>query len=537
MTLEIYDCSPREGSQADGAHLSLANRIALAQRLDDFGVDFIELGWPVSDDVKKAFLELEGKMKNAKLVAFGSTSMSQKPDEDANMGALVESRAEYACIFGKTWGEHVEKQLRLTASENLKRISDSVLFLKTKGMRVFYDAEHYFDGFKADNKYAVETLCSALNAGAERIILCDTNGGSLTEEAICIVKETIEMLNNKGHKKEKVVDILGVHFHDDCGLALANTLACLPYINQAQGTINGLGERVGNLNLSVFLPVYILKMKQEYNANMAKMKEVNEKSFALFGLEVPERTPFVGNTAFAHKAGVHVNAIEKNASYEHISPEEVGNKRRIILNTLGGRSAILNVAESFGYFLDKNNENVREKCQNLYEELKVLEEKGYKIGTLNAEQFLLIEKYFGNLKNFFAIKEWHVETGKKGSSFDVKVEVNGELIEKSIALEGGPVDAEFKALKSLLKDFYPEVENLMLSDFHVVIANLNGEASAVRNEVKFSDGKDFVTVGVDSNLLGASLEALAKGFNYYLNKLQKAEDIKVKFEEYEHDRL
>jgi 2-isopropylmalate synthase len=530
MTLETYDCSPREGSQADGAHLSLANRIAIAKMLDDFGVDFIELGWPVSDDVVKAFLELEEKLKKAKLVAFGSTSMSQNISEDANMQALLKSKVQYACIFGKSWLEHIEKQLKLTDEENLERIKDSVLFLKSRSIHIFYDAEHYFDGFKANKEYAVKTLNAALNAGAERIILCDTNGGCLTNEAADIVKETTKMLEEKGLSKEKIKSFLGVHFHDDCGLALANTLVCLPFIRQVQGTINGLGERVGNLNLSVFLPIYALKMKQECNVNMRKMKDVYEKSFIFFGLEVPERMPFVGNTAFAHKAGVHVNAIEKNASYEHIFPEEVGNKRRIIFNTLGGRSVILNVTESFGYFLDKNNAQVKEKCQNLFEELRGLEEKGYRIGTLKAEQFLLIEKYFGNLKSFFEIKEWHVETGKKGSSFDVKVNITGKLIEKSIALEGGPVDAEFKALKSILKEFYPKVGNLTLVDFHVVIANLKGEASTIRNEVKFSDGEDFVTVGVDSNLLGASLEALAKGFNYYLNKEQKSEDIKVKNE-------
>ncbi|MEK6893284.1 MAG: alpha-isopropylmalate synthase regulatory domain-containing protein [Nanoarchaeota archaeon] len=531
MTLEIYDCTPREGSQADGAHLSLANRIALAELLDDFGVDYIELGWPISDDVMKAFHELNGKLKKAKLTAFGSTSMSSNPSEDANLKALVESKAPYACIFGKTWLEHVERQLKLTPDENLKRIKESILFLKSKGMNVFYDAEHYFDGFKSNKEYAVKTLNEALNAGAERIILCDTNGGTLTNEVKEIVEKTTEMLVNCGFEREKIKCSLGAHFHDDCGLALANAIAVLPFVKQMQGTINGLGERIGNLNFSVFLPLYTLKMKQKHKVELLKIKKVNGKSFALFGLEIPERTPFVGDTAFAHKGGVHVNALERKASYEHIMPEEVGNKRRIILNTLGGRSAIISVAESLGYLIDKKNEDVKEKCQKLYGELKILEERGYKIGTLKAEQYLLIEKYFGKLNEFFSIKEWHVKSGKEGSSFEVIAEINGKIIEKSIAIEGGPVDAEFKALKGILHDSYPEIGELELVDFHMVIANLSGEASTVRNEVKFSDGEDFITVGVNSNLLGASLEALTKGFNYYLNKNKKSQDIKVENEE------
>ncbi len=531
MTLEIYDCSPREGNQTDGAHLSLADRIALAKLLDDLGVDYIELGWPISDDVMKAFLELNGKLKKAKLVAFGSTSMNSNAYKDANLKAIVESRAPYACIFGKTWLEHIEKQLKITPDENLKKIRESILFLKSKGMCVFYDAEHYFDGFKSNKEYAVKTFFEALKAGAERIILCDTNGGTLTNEIKEIIEKTTDMLAMKGFSQEKMKNVLGVHFHDDCGLALANTLACLPFIGQVQGTINGLGERIGNLNLSVFLPLYKLKMRQMCNTDVGRMKEVNEKSFELLGLEVPERTPFVGDSAFAHKAGVHVNALERNASYEHIKPEEVGNKRKIILNTLGGRSAIFNAAESFGYSLNKENEETKEKCQKLYEELKILEEKGYRIGTLKAEQFLLIEKYFGNLREFFKILEWHIKSGKEGSSFEVIAEVNGKIIEKSIAIEGGPVDAEFKALREILKESYHEIEKINLINFHVVIANLSGEASTVRNEVKFSDGKDFTTVGVDSNLLGASLEALAKGFNYHLNKNKKSEDIKVENEE------
>ena len=348
--MEIYDCTLREGEQAHGASFTDKDRIELCRKLDEFRVDFIELGWPfVSQEIFNSFKECKN-LKKAKIVAFGSTSRKDEAEEDENLKAIVECGAEYSCIFGKTHPEHVEKQLGLTKDANLNRIFESIKFLKDNDLIVFYDAEHYFDSFLKDKDYAIETLIQALEAGAERIILCDTNGGILPEKAREIVKETSEVLKQRGFETK-----LGVHFHDDSGLALANTLACLPYIEQVQGTINGIGERTGNLDFSEFLPIYIKKLRNKLNIDLKKLKEINEEAFRLSGIAIPEKRAFVGDSAFAHKAGVHIDATKKGASYEHEAPEDFGNKRVILMNTLGGKSSILHLAEEFGYKLDKND--------------------------------------------------------------------------------------------------------------------------------------------------------------------------------------
>ncbi|MEK6820341.1 MAG: citramalate synthase, partial [Nanoarchaeota archaeon] len=320
MKIEIYDCTLREGSQAAGAHFSIEDRVELFKALDSFGMDYIELGWPVSEEVLESFELCRKARKNAKIVAFGSTSIAKNPEEDFNLLGIIESKPDFACIFGKTSKEHVEKQLKITLEENIKKIHDSINFLKSRGIRVFYDAEHYFDSFKEDREYALDTLVSAAKAGAEKIILCDTNGGTLPNEVEYIVLTTREKL------LEKDISIgLGVHFHDDSGLALANTLASLPYIAQVQGTINGIGERIGNLNFSEFLPIYIKKIPMP-EIKLKLLKNVNEEAYRLAGLEIPHSRAFVGDTAFAHKGGVHIDAESKGASYQHANPEDYGNK-------------------------------------------------------------------------------------------------------------------------------------------------------------------------------------------------------------------
>ncbi|MBU4069813.1 MAG: citramalate synthase [Nanoarchaeota archaeon] len=520
MSIEIYDTTLRDGEQAAGARFRLNERVQACQILDDFGVDFIELGWPISEEVLRAFKECVGKTKKSKIVAFGSTSIKPNPEEDKNLNSLVESGAHYACIFGKSCLEHVRMQLKITPEENLKRISDSIKFLKNNKIHVFYDAEHYFDAFKSDKEYAIKTLITAVNAGAERIILCDTKGGLLPTEAREIMKKTKETL-----EKNNLNPILGVHFHNDCGLALANTLTCLDYVNQVQGTMNGMGERVGNLNLSEFLPVYIKKMKQNKEINLKELKKVNEILFKLAGVEVPEIRAFVGDIAFAHKGGVHTDATSKGASYEHEDPEEFGNKRIILLNTLGGGSCVASVAKEFGYDLDKKNPEVKEKIKKLFKELENLETKGYRIGPIKAEQFLLIEKYFGKLKEFIKIEKWKVKTsfdkGKEISEFYVKCKINGEIIEEKLKRGGGPVGTAYKTFIKILSKKYPGVEELKLIDFHVSISQSHNEESSVRTLINFSNGENFECVGVNHNILQSSIEALVKGFNYHLNKTFK----------------
>lgn len=519
--LEIYDCILREGEQAEGASFGFKDRVELCLKLDEFGIDFIELGWPiVSEDIFDSFRSVMLKVKKAKVVAFGSTSIKENPNEDKNLNSILDCGAKYACIFGKSSLLHVEKQLKISGGENLLKIFKSVEFLVGNGIKVFYDAEHYFDSFMINKEYAVNSLIKALEAGAERIILCDTNGGVLPNEAERIVEETKETLERKGFNVK-----LGVHFHDDCGLALANTLACLPYITQVQGTINGIGERLGNLNFSEFLPVYVKKLGNKLEVNLRELKKLNEEAYRSAGIEIPEKRAFVGERAFSHKAGVHIDAHRKGASYEHEAPEDFGNKRTILLNTLGGRGSIINLAEQFDYNLDKDNAGTKEKIEELFKELREYEIAGYKIGSVKAEQFLLIEKYFGKKNLVFNIVEWEIKSEFKNrrevSKFRVVCRIGNEIVEGEMDVEGGPVDAAFKALKKILSKKYPEIEKLNILDFHVSIARQKSEESSVRTRVDFINADEFSTVGVDKNMLGSAIEALEKGFRYYLLNLMK----------------
>ncbi len=520
-SLEIYDCTLREGEQAEGASFSFKDRVELALKLDEFGLNYIELGWPiVSSEIFDSFRAVISKVKKAKIVAFGSTSIKENPAEDKNLNSILDCGAKYACIFGKSSLIHVEKQLKISGEENLKKIFNSVKFLIDNKIKVFYDAEHYFDSFKKNKEYALNSLIKALQAGAERIILCDTNGGLLPNEAEIIVKETKEILKKQGSDVK-----LGVHFHDDCGLALANTLACLPYITQVQGTINGTGERLGNLNFSEFLPVYMKKLGNILDINLKELKKLNEESFRLSGIEIPEKRAFVGERAFFHKAGVHIDAQRKGASYEHENPEDFGNKRTILLNSLGGRSSIINLAEQFDYKFDKEDVKVKESIEELFKELKEYEAAGYKIGSIKAEQFLLIEKYFGEKNVGFNIVEWEIKSlfknRKEISNFKVVCRLNNNIIKGEMAVEGGPVDAAFKTLKKILSREYAEIEKLRILDFHVSIARQNSEESTVRTRIDFKNKEEFSTVGVDKNMIGSAIEALEKGFIYCLIDLTK----------------
>lgn len=525
--IEIYDCTLREGEQAEGASFSRGDRIELCKRLDEFGVNFIELGWPLaSKEVFDSFKEAMEVVNRAEIVAFGSTSIHKNVEEDENLNSIVLTGVKYVCIFGKTSLEHIEKQLRIDKQENLDKIEKSIKYLVEKGFKVFYDAEHYFDAYNDNKEYAIKTLVAALDGGASRLILCDTKGGVLPERVSEILKETSEELKDKVKREDFE---LGVHFHDDCALALANTLSSLDYVGQVQGTINGIGERVGNLNLSEFLPVYVSKMKNELNVDLKKLKKLNDFAFKISGLSAPEKRAFVGDSAFAHKAGVHIDALCKGACYEHADPEEFGNKRIVILNTLGGRSSVVNLAKQFGYELDKKDLEVREKIQELFYELGELEGEGYRLGMLKSEQFLLIDRYFGENEKIFEIKEWNVNSemkyGKERSYFKVICELDKEIYEDSLSVEGGPVDAAFKTLRNIIGKKFSEIERLELVDFHVSIAVRRGEESAVRTEIFFkTNDEEFSTVGIDKNILGSSIEALEKGLRYFLIKFKKTEE-------------
>ena len=521
VNLELYDCTLREGEQAAGASFDLAGRVELFSQLDDFGFDFIEVGWPfVSEKIKQSFELCRKIRKTAKIVAFGSTSINSDPSIDENLKSLLDSKADCACIFGKSHLDHVKKQLNISPEDNLRRIEESILFLKKNGMTVFYDAEHFFDAFKDHKEYAIKTLISAIKGGAERIILCDTNGGIMPSEAESIIKETYEELKNYNVK-------FGVHFHNDCNLALANVLVCLHYIVQVQGTINGTGERVGNLNFSEFIPIYTVKLGNKLNVKSKNLKILNELAYRMAGSEIPESRAFVGETSFAHKGGVHIDAMNKGASYEHIDPETFGNHSIFLLNTMGGRTSVIEIAKMFGHELDKKDSLVKLKIEKLFKELGELERKGYKIGFVKAEHYLLIEKYFGELMDFFTIhNDWDVRTWKEGgkeySECYMNCSLDGVEVERKIKVEGGPVDAIYKTLISIVSEKYPIIHKLELVDFHVGIARRHGEESSVRTAITFECGEKFETVGVDGNIIQSTIEAIEKGFRYYLNLQRKS---------------
>jgi 2-isopropylmalate synthase len=510
--LEIYDCTLREGEQSGGVHFSINERIEIARKLYEAEIDFIEFGWPIQEEVLEAFLKLDDKIKE-KIVAFGSTSIAEDPEQDANLNSIVKSKVKYACIFGKTWLEHVQKQLKISEQENLYKIKKSVEFLKSKGMDVFYDAEHYFDGFKHNSEYALKTLESAICGGASRIILCDTNGGALPEEVKEILEKTKEFLGNNNSNIK-----IGVHFHNDSALALTNSLCVLNSVQQIQGTINGIGERVGNLDLCEFIPLLVLKKAYNLKIRLEKLKELSDLVYLTANLPNKINQAFVSQRAFSHKGGVHIDAASKGASYSHILPECLGLAYNITLTSLGGASCIVETASKFGYKLNKKDANTKEKITEVLKYLKETEKRGYDIGNIEAEQFIIMSKFFGDFKEFFKIKMWEVITNGNKSSCYLKLDL-GEEIEIKEEIEGGPVESIYKALIEILSQKYEKIRDLKLKDYKVRIAQGKGIGSEVRTKIDFSDGVNFSIVGVSENIIKSGLEALEKAFNFYLNKI------------------
>src|SRR3989338_177394 len=515
----LFDTTLRDGLQNSEANMTLKDKVRTFEYLDSLGIQFIEVAWPASPNFDPDIFERCRKVrKQAKIVAFGSTSINKDPRKDLNLLSILQSGADYACIFGKSWLLHVDKQLKITPQENLERIAKSISFLRENKMPVIFDAEHYFDGFKDNKEYAIDCLVAANKAGAEYLIFCDTRGGTLPHEVVEIIKTTKMMLNKRGIESR-----LGTHFHDDSGVAVANALCTADLVDMIQGTINGLGERVGNLNLVTFAADWVYKMGGFIELDWKKTKHTCEEIWRMAGLKAPGNAPYVGANAFAHKGGVHIDAMNKGASYEHIAPEIFGNERLLLLTTQGGRGSILSVAQKFGYTFDKNDPVFREKTDRLFKRLKHLEDKGYRIEAIPAEQFLLIEEYFGNLEKFFEISETEIRTrfgehiGEVSESY-INGIINGEHIRKEEKVHGGPIYALYHAIFGMLSPKYPIVKNLKINDFHVDLARYHGAQSTVRVPITFSDGEYFTTIGVGDNLLKASKEAIEKGVRYYLQK-------------------
>ncbi len=516
--LIIYDTTLRDGAQSEGVSFSVDDKLKIARRLDEFGVDYIEGGWPGSNPKDMEFFQRVARMDwaNAKIAAFGSTRrIKSKVSEDENIGLLLAAQTPAVTIFGKSWDLHVHEGLRASLEQNLEIIRDSVAYLKAHGKEVIYDAEHYFDGFEANPEYAMETLAAAQDAGADYLVLCDTNGGTLTSRLIEIICTTLE-------RKFQVP--LGIHAHNDSDLAVANSLAAVEKgFLQVQGTVNGYGERCGNANLCSIIANIALKTKVKLGRKV-KLQELTTLSryvSEIANLLHREESPYVGNSAFAHKGGIHVSAIRRNRrTYEHIDPALVGNRQRVLVSDQSGQSNILSKAEEQGLDLSSNKEEVKK----IVDHLKELEHLGYQFEGADGSFEVLVKKSIGAYVPFFDLLSARAiidkkENGTLNSEAVLKIRVDG-VIEHTAAEGHGPVDALDKALRKALEQFYPSLQKLRLVDYKVRVLNSEqGTAAKVRVFIESGD-EDSVwgTVGVSENIIEASWQALVDSISYKLMK-------------------
>ena len=526
--IEIYDTTLRDGTQAEDFNLSLEDKIRVALKLDEFGIDYIEGGWPGSNPKDQAFFkEIKNyTLKNSRITAFGSTHQArfQNPDQDENLKRLVEAETSHITIFGKTWDIHVRDALRISLQRNLELIAGSVKWLVDQGRTVFYDAEHFFDGFKANRDYALKTVEEARSAGAERIVLCDTNGGTLPNE----IREIIEVV--RAHLADGT--LLGIHCHNDSELAVANSLeAVRAGVIQVQGTINGFGERCGNANLCSIIPGLVLKMCYECRAgeNLSMLTSVARFVSEIANLSPNKYQPYVGASAFAHKGGVHVSAVQRNPeTYEHIRPELVGNCQRILISDLSGKSNVLAKAREFGLDIESKNPIVME----IVSELKELEAQGFQFEGAEASFELLMRKAMGNIRKFFDLVGFRVidqkskEDEPPQAEATVMVKVGGRM-EHTAACGNGPVNALDNAIRKALETFYPELREMSLVDYKVrVLPGTPGTGAKVRVLVESRDKlHKWGTVGVSHDIIEASWQALVDSITYKLMKeLEKGKD-------------
>lgn len=515
--VKVFDTTLRDGTQAENISLSAEDKLHIAKKLDEFGVDYIEGGWPGSNPKDMQFFELAKKIKfkHAKICAFGSTKRAKfSVEDDPNIRALLDAETPAISIFGKTWLLHVEKALKISPEKNLELIRQSVEYLKKNGKEVIYDAEHFFDGYKDNTDYAIKTLKTAEAAGADLIALCDTNGGSLPSEVTEIVKAV----------KEQVSIPLGIHAHNDSGLAVANSIAAVQAgATQIQGTINGYGERCGNANLCEVIPN--LQLKAGFpcipEENMKLLTTLSHYVSEIANLAHPNMLPFTGKSAFAHKGGVHVSAVMKDSSsYEHMDPETVGNIRRVLVSDLSGQSNIRYKAEELNIDINKH----QDKLPEIVHALKDKENQGYQYEAAEGSLKLLIRKITDEYQEFFTLKGFRIliekdENGEVRSEATVRMDVDGEF-EHSAAEGNGPVNALDMALRKALTKFYPKIKKMKLSDYKVRVLDAK-EATGAKVRVLIDSTNtagSWGTVGVSENIIEASWEALTESISYYLHK-------------------
>lgn len=510
----IYDTTLRDGTQGTGISLSVQDKLRVSERLDAFGVHFIEGGWPGSNPKDAAFFEEAARRtwRNAALAAFGMTRRGGvRVEDDAQVRQLLLAETPVVTIVGKTWPLHVTEVFGVTLEENLAMIRDTVLFLRDNGRRVFYDAEHFFDSFRDDPEYSLATVRAAREAGAEEVILCDTNGGSLPEFVARATREAFAALGRAP----------GIHTHNDCGLGVANALAAVDAgATQVQGTINGYGERVGNCNLTTIIPLLQLKRGMPLVPDLERLTELSRFVDEIANVPHDTRAPFVGSAAFSHKGGLHVHAVQKLArSYEHIDPALVGNEREVIISDLSGQSNVLVKAESMGFTLAKGSPEVA----RVLEEVKRLEHEGYEFEAAEASFEILIRRLLGSHRPLFDLVAYECnflrsgagDTGLGQCSAGVKVRVGSAEIETR-GCGDGPINALDEALRLALQPHFPVIGGVLLDDYKVRIINGHrGTASRTRVFISSTDGTaEWGTVGVSENIIEASWQALVDSFDY-----------------------
>ncbi len=516
--IQLYDTTLRDGTQAEDISFQVQDKIRIAKCLDELGIDYIEGGWPGSNPKDITFFQEIQKetLSHSKIAAFGSTRRAKvTPAEDNNIQMLIEAAPDTVTIFGKTWDFHVHEALRISLEENLELINDSLIYLKERIGEVVYDAEHFFDGYKANPEYAIKTLQAAAAASVDCIVLCDTNGGTLPHEIPAIMEVV----------KQAVDTPLGIHAHNDSECAVANSLMAVDCgAVHVQGTMNGFGERCGNANLCSIIPSLKLKLGKECvsDESLKTLRKASRYVYELANLVPNKHQAFVGNSAFAHKGGVHVSAIQRHPeTYEHIRPELVGNRTRVLVSDLSGRSNILAKAEECGIELDSKDPVTLE----ILEEIKELENKGFQFEGAEASFELLMLKAMGKLKHFFTVSAFRVIDTLRDSDkapvseATVKVKVGGK-VEHTAADGNGPVNALDKALRKALISFYPQLGDVKLLDYKVrVLPSSEGTESVTRVLVESGDQDGrWGTVGVSSNIIDASYHALADALTYKLYK-------------------
>ncbi len=521
MKVELYDTTLRDGAQGEGIAFSAEDQLVVAQLLDGLGIDYIEGGQPASNPKAVQFFKQIGQanLKHAKPVAFGGTCHPRRrPEEDEALKKLLDAATQQVAIVGKAWDFHVRKVLSVSLKRNLALVEDTIRFLRSRGREVFFDAEHFFDGYRDNPNYALAVLDAAKRAGASRIVLCDTNGGSLT----WLVSEAIDAA-------KKAVDApLGIHVHNDSGLATANTLMAVEKgIAHVQGTINGYGERCGNADLCVVIPNLCLKMGIPVvnRLQLRKLRDASHTINELANIVPRSNQPYVGHSAFAHKGGWHADAVEKDPrTCEHVSPELVGNRRRVLVSELAGKGSVASKARSVGIDIDRKDR----RTQELLGRLKDLEQAGYQFEGADASLELLMHKARGTHKSFFRHAGFRVIVEKREdnqliSEATIKVVVDGKA-EHTAAEGNGPVNALDNALRKALEPFYKQVREMHLSDFKVRILDAKaGTEAKTRVLIESSDKKDtWNTVGVDENIIEASWQALVDSIEYKLMKDEQA---------------